>query len=224
MGTSIPIDRLTLPPLIAKITFLLRQTSKASTEQSITIRLSNKGSNFAKATGVSLDPIYFDTKTGKVSTKHPKAPEHNETISLLYNRIDCLRAVLVKHGLEPTNETMSRAWDAEDEELREKARIRANTKQILLEAQPGTDRANSMYYRVLLGEQADLVEQLAAKKKEIQLYELKYGYNDGRLLSVYIKRYADEMGQTAAANTTRIYRNLQKVVKAYGPSSGVPRR
>jgi integrase len=200
---------------MAKFTFLLRQTSKASTEQSITIRMSHKGSNFAKATGVSLNPIYFDTKTGKVSTKHPKAPEYNETISLLYNRIDRLRAVLVKQGIEPTNETMSKAWEAEDEELREKARIRANTKEILLEAQPGTDRANMMYYQLLLKQQAKLVEQLADKKKEIQLYELEFGYNDGRLLSVYIKRYADEMEQTAATNTTRIYRNLQKVVEAY---------
>ena len=196
---------------MAKITFTLRQTSEASTEQSITVRHSHKGSDFTKATGVSLEPHYFDKQSGKVSVDHPKSPEYNETISLIYNRINRLRDTLVRQGIEPTRPAMAQAWQAEDEA----ARIKANIKQILIDAQPGIANMKEIFYRDLLREEAELVEKLAAKKKEIQLYELKNGYNDGRLLSVYIGRYADEMEKTAASNTLRIYRNLAKVVADY---------
>lgn len=189
---------------MAKITFLLRKTSEASTEQSITVRHSHKGSNFAKATGVSIDPIYFDAPTGKVNPKHPDAPTLNEKISLVYNRVDRLRDKLEKQGIEPTREAMAHAWQVDE-----------NVRKIVAEAQPSNERAKGMLYRDMLREQAELVEKLAAMKKKIQLYELENGYNDGRLLSVHIERYADEMEQTAADNTIRIYRNLAKVVTVF---------
>lgn len=58
-----------------------------------------------------------------------------------------------------------------------------------------------MLYQDMLREQAELVEKSTATKKRIQLYELENGYNDGRLLSVYIGRYANDMGKTAAGST-----------------------
>jgi site-specific recombinase XerD len=189
---------------MAKITFLLRETSKTSTVQSITVRHSHKGSNFVKATGVSIDPIYFDIASGKVVPKHPDAPALNETISSVYNRIDRLRSKLEKQGIEPTRAAMAEAWQIDE-----------NVRRIVTEAQPSNERAKGMLYRDMLREQAELLEKLAAIKKKIQLYEVENGYNDGRLLSVYIGRYADEMEKTAADNTTRIYRNLANVVTAF---------
>lgn len=181
---------------MSKISFLLRQTSKRNTEQSVYVRHSHKGSDFVKGTGVTVAPAYFDLKTGKVSNKLPLAPEWNDTIEQV--RSDIQRAARNIGEENATKAAMAKEY----------ARIlerRAETKTKVLKAENDVnDMLSELRYK-----RDELKAELNDIENQIMALEDVFNSNGDNTIASHIKAYLKtDAGKKLREGSVEVYNNL----------------
>jgi len=190
---------------MSTISFTLRPANKQN-ECPVSIKHTHKGSEFIKATGVAVPAKYINLKTGIVS-KLPNAPELSATIAQVATDIRVAVRDLVAIGVEPTKAALSKQYD--DLLTKRETAIRIT---------PKINKIFSNQLEQLKFELQDLEQQVVDKKKEIERYEILTGTIETNLLAKSIRDYAEVNAETAAINTTRLYKNVGNVVEMYKPT------
>ena len=187
-----------------KLSYFLRETGKTS-ERSVCVRHfhKTKDTEFVRATGVKVEPAYFDLVAGKVSGKLPQAPELDARIQQVYTDIATASRNLRGKGIRPTKAALGTEYDRL---LAERARKE--------ELMPAARRFVVKKLNLLRMELDDLLAEVAAKRKEIEDEELAQGIErDSRLVTAYIEQYWKSKEATAAANTTRLFKSLGRLIE-----------
>jgi len=190
---------------MSKIGFKLLQTSKTSLERQIYVVHRHKNSDFQRATGLSILPAYFDTKSGKAHTV-TNAPELNKVIQALVSDIETAARNCVGKGLEPTKPVLQAAY----EDLLAKTELRRSLK-------PQATRILDSILESLYEELRDLEAQVIAKRAEIEQEELTQGIFKNMLLVDYIDNYIEARKSTLAANSIRLFPNVREWVNKFNP-------
>jgi integrase len=138
-----------------------------------------KSSDFTRSTQVKVDPRFFDTETGKVSSKLPQSVEYNEIINALYTDIAKASRNIIGWDEEPTRQLVEKELNA----------IVAG-REVTATNLPIIKAGISRHIDKLHAKQADLEFQLAETKKEIMEWELINGDHDKATLIHFIKKYA----------------------------------
>lgn len=191
---------------MSKISYKLIQTSKTSEEKQIYVLHRHGNSDFQKATGLSINPQHFNTKTGKV-TGVTNAPELNRIIQSLVLDMETAARNCVGKGLEPTKNNVQAAFN----ELQA-----ANTLRRAL--QPQANRILDKMLDVLYLELADLEAQVTAKRAEIEQEELSRGIFKNMLVTEYIENYIVARTATLAKNSIRLFPNIKEWVTRFNAS------
>jgi len=99
---------------MSKTSFILRPTSAKSSKRAVYVKHVCRAtkSEFVRATGVEVEPEYFNAKTGKVSTKRTDAPELNTTLHQVFTDVSTAARNIVGWGGIPAREAMAKEYAA----------------------------------------------------------------------------------------------------------------
>ncbi|SNC65491.1 Site-specific recombinase XerD [Hymenobacter gelipurpurascens] len=165
---------------------LYHRIPKEGIQGAIYVKHTHSGSSYVLSTHVRLHRGQIDLETGRISPAVENAAVEEGNIRRVEGYMHQAVKALLDRGIEPSKEAMGRAY----------AEVVKMETERLPRLQYLNHHSRLRELDRLRAAEQQLVEQLAAKRQEIQALEIKLGTWKGMLLSDYFERFKEDTKST----------------------------
>ncbi len=164
---------------------------------------------FVQATGVAVEPQYFNLATGKVFGVS-NAPELNAKIQARLTSIETAIRNLVERGVEPFKKNLEKElkWIAETNTV----------EQVGQEVSDEITDTSLSALQSLLSKAEKRVETI---KRQIEQKEIELGIYTGKLFVAHIDEFIAKSSSTLKPNSIKNYKGLKQAVEEFNPSLNI---